>query len=330
MKLAVIGGGSWGTALAHTWSTAGHEAIILSRREELVEELGQNHTNNRYLPGLTLHHGLTATTNPELALKKADVIILSVPTQHMDNMLERLTPYISENIITVCTSKGIETKKQRLMHEVVAYKWPEQASRFAVLSGPSFAMDVASGKAAAVVLACANKSLGISLRDSLSTKTFRIYSSTDVIGVECAGAIKTVMALAAGVCDGLSFGESARAGLITRGLAEMARFGVALGGQSSTFMGLAGMGDLMVSCTAAMSRNRRVGISLAQGNSLEKALSSVDQVAEGFKTVEAVYSIAKEKSISMPITEAILAIIDNPRDAHTIANSLLSRQLKDE
>lgn len=330
MKLAIIGGGSWGTALAHIWSLKGHESIILSRREEFIDEMNEKHTNTRYLPGLILHQKLTATIDPESALKDANVAILAIPTQHMANTLKNLAPYIPANLIPVCASKGIETKNQYLMHEIVAQEWPEQSSHFTVISGPSFAMDVASGRPAAVVVASQNKGLSVSLRDLFSTKNFRTYSSTDVIGVECAGAIKTVMALAAGISDGLAFGESARAGLITRGLAEMARFGISLGGNASTFMGLAGMGDLMVSCTAAMSRNRRVGISLAQGNSLEKALSSVDQVAEGFKTVEAVHFIAKKKNIQMPITDAVFSIINNPLKSHIIATGLLQRELKNE
>lgn len=330
MNIAIVGGGSWGTALANMWATAGHNVIILTRRAECAQEINSSHTNNRYLPNINLHKNVQATLDKKKALKSADIVSLSVPTQHMAKTISNINKDIKDNTIILCTSKGIETQHKRFMHEVVHNEFGTKVIKYAVISGPSFAPDVAAGKPAAVVIASKQKELCEKLRNSLSTNSFRIYSSTDVIGVECAGAIKTIMALAAGISDGLGFGESARAGLITRGLAEMTRFGVAFGASCPTFIGLAGAGDLMVSCTAGMSRNRRVGIALAHGNSIEEALSSVDQIAEGFKTVEAVVELAKQKNVEMPIANAVYDIIRNPKDARVISNRLLSRPLIDE
>ncbi|MGE9986667.1 NAD(P)H-dependent glycerol-3-phosphate dehydrogenase [Desulfovibrio sp. SGI.169] len=330
MNIAIVGGGSWGTALANTWATAGHNVIILTRRTECAQEINIHHTNNRYLPNINLNENIQATVDKREAFENAEVISLSVPAQYMAVSIHNIREYIKDGSIILCTSKGIETLNRRFMHEVVYSEFGTKSIKYAVISGPSFAPDVAAGKPAAVVIASNYKELCEKLRDSLSTNSFRIYSSTDVIGVECAGAIKTIMALAAGISDGLALGESARAGLITRGLAEMTRFGVAFGASFSTFIGLAGAGDLMVSCTAGMSRNRRVGIALAHGNSIEEALSSVDQIAEGFKTVEAVVALAKQKNIKMPIANAVYDIIKNPKDARIIADRLLSRPLTDE
>lgn len=330
MKIAVIGGGSWGTALANTWATAGHDVVLLTRRCECANEINIKHSNTRYLPNVCLHERLCATIDKQEALADSEIVVLSVPTQYMTETILKIKDSIPNSSIVISTSKGIETDKKRLMSNIIDDELRYKDIKYAVLSGPSFAPDVAAGKPAAVVIAAKCINLSRKLRNILASDSFRIYSSTDVIGVECAGAIKTIMALAAGICDGLNYGESARAGLITRGLAEMTRFGVAMGGKFSTFIGLAGAGDLMVSCTAGMSRNRRVGIALAKGKTLEEALSSVDQVAEGFKTVEAVITLAKMKNIYMPIANTVFNIINTPTNAKYFAESLLKHELADE
>lgn len=330
MRIAVIGSGSWGTALAHILSKASHEISLWTRNEEVANEINTSHSNSRYLKGFTLDEHIFASTKPEEVLGNAEILLLTTPVQYSRDILRKLAPCIPENAIPICLSKGIEVETLKSMREVVAEELPAQAPRYAVLSGPSFAEEVAAGKPAAVVIASENANLGASLQSILSVGFFRIYLSSDVRGVELGGAVKNVIALAAGLCDGRGYGDNARAALVTRGLAEMSRLGVALGGQALTFMGLSGMGDLVLTCTGALSRNRRMGLMLAQGIPFEEALSSIGHVVEGVKTTEAVCQLGKKYGVELPIAETMLAVMQGKVQAQTAVDILMKRSLKEE
>ncbi|CAK7010456.1 MAG: Glycerol-3-phosphate dehydrogenase [NAD(P)+] [Desulfovibrio sp.] len=330
MKIAVLGGGSWGTALAHVFAQSGAQTSLLVRKAEIAEEITRNHTNEAYLPDSALNPALTACIEPERVLAGAGVIVLAVPCQGMRAFLRSVKEYVPQNAAVVCASKGLEKGSHALMSQVVAEELPHMAARYAILSGPSFAREVVAGLPTAIVLGCADGALAATLRAGLSSAMFRVYSNPDVTGVECGGALKNVMALAAGMADGLGFGHNSRAALITRGLAEMSRLGVALGGNASTFMGLSGMGDLVLTATGDLSRNRQVGIRLGKGESLDDIIASMRHVAEGVPTTEAVYDLAQSRGIDLPITFAMRAILHGEKDPLSAVRELMQRQLKDE
>lgn len=330
MNIAILGGGSWGTALAHVFALCGHRAVLLARDKDVTEEIGRAHTNERYLPGVSLSPGLRATVDPPAALLNADIIVLAVPCQSMRACLRSVGNLFPRDAALVCASKGLEKESRALMSRVVGEELPHMAARYAILSGPSFAKEVAEGAPTAVVLGCADAPLAAMLRQALSSAMFRVYSNPDVTGVECGGAVKNVMALAAGMADGLGFGHNSRAALITRGLAEMSRLGVALGGKAATFMGLSGMGDLVLTATGDLSRNRQVGIRLGRGESLDDIIASMRHVAEGVPTTEAVYGLARLFGIDLPITVAMRSILHGETDPGTAVRELMRRELKDE
>ena len=330
MRMTVLGGGSWGTALGHVFSRKGHDVAMLVRSAGLAQEMDQAHTNARYLPECSLHPALTATTEAKAALARAEVCILAIPCQHLRETLRSLAPLIPDNAYLVCAAKGIEQKTHAFMSQVVEGELPGASSRYAMLSGPSFAQEVARGMPAAVVLGCANARMGEQLREELSTPEFRVYSNRDVTGVECGGALKNVIALAAGICDGLGFGHNARAALITRGLAEMGRLGAGLKAHPATFMGLSGMGDLVLTCTGELSRNRQVGLRIGRGERLRDILASMHHVAEGIPTTEAAHGLAERLGIDLPVTHAMRNVLngnDSPADA---VRNLMTRALREE
>ena len=330
MRITVLGAGSWGTALAHLAAGKGLDALLLARDTEtaLAEAINTQHENPCYLPGLALSPALRATTDPA-ALTGADIVLLAIPCQYLREILAPLAPLLPDTGIFVCASKGIELGTLKRMSEVVAEALPGKKPRYAILSGPSFAREVVQGKPTAVVLGCADAALGEELRAVFSTSAFRVYSSTDVVGVELGGAIKNVMAIAAGLCDGLKLGDNARAALITRGLAEMSRLGEAMGARAPTFMGLSGMGDLVLTCTGDLSRNRQVGLRLAAGETIDAIAVSMHMVAEGVKTTEAVCELAEKLGIELPLASAVRQVLSGtaPLDALRI---LMSRSLREE
>ena len=332
MTVTVYGGGSWGTALAHALACGGHGTRLLVRDATVAEAVNERHENPRYLPGLRLHADVLAVTDPSV-LAESDVWVLAVPCQSQRAALEDVRRLLRPSTVVVNASKGIELNSLKPMSEVAAEGLGRPGHferRYAVLSGPSFAREVVECKPTAVVLGCADETLGASLRELFATTGFRSYSSTDVRGVELGGAVKNVIAIAAGVSDGLEFGHNARAALITRGLAEITRLGVALGARPSTFMGLSGLGDLMLTCAGDLSRNRQVGLGLGRGESLASVIKAMRTVAEGVKTSAAVYRLAQSLGVDMPITAAMNAVLDGSLSPVEAVRGLMSRALKEE
>jgi glycerol-3-phosphate dehydrogenase (NAD(P)+) len=330
MRMTVIGGGSWGTALGHLMAEKGCEVTLLLRDASQAEAVNRRHENPRYLPGLALAPALRAETEAETALEGAEICLLAVPCQFLRQVLEDLVSLIPKGSIPVCASKGIETMSLKRMSEVAADVLPMWARRYAILSGPSFAREVVAGKPAAVVLGCADAVLGERLRAVFSSSRFRVYSSTDLVGVELGGAVKNVMAIASGLCDGLELGDNARAALITRGLAEMSRLGLALGARPATFMGLSGMGDLVLTCTGALSRNRQVGLRLAAGESMHEIASGMRMVAEGVKTAEAVDLLADRFGVELPIAGAVRRVLAHGAAPKALVHEFMTRALREE
>jgi glycerol-3-phosphate dehydrogenase (NAD(P)+) len=328
MKITVLGGGSWGTALGSMLAANGKTVGLLLRNEAAAREINLRHTNARYLPGIGLHENLQATLDPEEAFAETDLCVLAVPCQSLRETLSALAGYFAQDIPVVCASKGLELSTHKTMSAVVHEVTPQ--ARYAVISGPSFAKEVALGMPSAVVMACAEKALGESLRAVFSGATLRVYSSADVIGVEIGGAIKNVIAIAAGASDGLGFGHNARAALITRGLAEMSRLGVALGANPATFMGLSGMGDLVLTCTGNLSRNRQVGLGLAEGKSLGEITRELHMVAEGIKTTEAAVTLGDELGVDLPIAVTVRSILSGEVSLAEAVKLLMGRALKHE
>ena len=332
MTVTVYGGGSWGTALAHALACGGHGTRLLVRDATVAEAVNERHENPRYLPGLRLHADVLAVTDPSV-LAESDVWVLAVPCQSQRAALEDVRRLLRPSTVVVNASKGIELNSLKPMSEVAAEGLGRPGHferRHAVLSGPSFAREGVECKPTAVVLGCADETLGASLRELFATTWFRSYSSTDVRGVELGGAVKNVIAIAAGVSDGLEFGHNARAALITRGLAEITRLGVALGARPSTVMGLSRLGDLMLTCAGDLSRNRQVGLGPGRGESLASVIKAMRTVAEGVKTSAAVYRLAQSLGVDMPITAAMNAVLDGSLSPVEAVRGLMSRALKEE
>lgn len=337
MNITVYGGGSWGTALAHVLAqsldpSSSNRVRLLLRDNDVAQAINTCHENPRYLPGLPLHPALEAVTDRQ-ALGESHVWVLAVPCQAQRETLREVRAFFQPQTVVINASKGIELSSLRPMSEVVHEALlPDSAAdlAYAVLSGPTFAKETVEGKPTAVVLGCADESLGEYLREMFATPLFRCYSSTDVRGVELGGAVKNVIAIAAGVSDGLGFGHNARAALVTRGLAEISRLGVMLGSRPSTFMGLSGLGDLMLTCTGDLSRNRQVGLRLGKGESLPDITTAMHTVAEGVKTTAAVAQLALRYDVDMPITTAMAAVLEGSLDPAEAVRGLMSRALKEE
>ncbi|MFN3413403.1 MAG: NAD(P)H-dependent glycerol-3-phosphate dehydrogenase [Thermoanaerobaculum sp.] len=329
MKVAVVGGGSWGTALAVHCARAGHEVVLWAREREVVEGVNRERRNPLFLPEVTLPQGITALGDVAQVVSAAGVVFFVVPVQFARGVLREMKSALPASAMLVSASKGIEVASLCRMDEVVAQELGLEPERFVALSGPTFAREVAAGLPAAAVLAGRSSSSLKMLQEAFSTPSFRLYRCPDVVGVELAGALKNVIAIAAGMATGLGLGHNALAALLTRGLHEMARLGVCLGGQPETFRGLAGMGDLVLTCTGALSRNRAVGERLGRGEPLEQVLSG-REVAEGVPTARAAAALARKNQVEMPITFAVEAILDqrlSPREAVT---ALMTRSLKEE
>ncbi|MDD6087960.1 MAG: NAD(P)-dependent glycerol-3-phosphate dehydrogenase [Desulfovibrionaceae bacterium] len=333
--ITVLGGGSWGTALAHLVASAGHSVFIAMRNTVLASTIVAAHENTRYLPGIPLHPSVKAGTdnfsgNAGQILASSDLVILSIPCQSMRMYLRRIRPYLRPDCILVNASKGIEVTELVTVEQMVREELPEWVDRYAVLSGPSFAREVALSKPTAVVLGCRDEDLGKHLREIFATDWFRSYSSTDVTGVELGGAVKNIIAIGAGLCDGLGFGHNARAALVTRGLVEISRLGMALGASPKTFMGLSGLGDLMLTCSGDLSRNRQVGLRLGKGEKLDDIAASMNMVAEGVKTVQAVHSLAEQLHVEMPVSETVYAVLYENMPPDKCLRRLMGRTLREE
>jgi glycerol-3-phosphate dehydrogenase (NAD(P)+) len=327
MKIAVLGAGAWGTAIALTLAQR-HAVVLWARNSQQCAAMREQRVNERYLPGHALPPHMDITDSIGAALDAADYALIAVTTTALRETLQRVTAHGSHApVISLC--KGFEPGRAQLPHQVCIDELGH-TNRCGVLSGPSFAQEVARGLPTAVTLASSSAEFARAAALALHSPAFRVYSSDDVIGVEVAGAVKNVMAIAAGICDGLQYGYNARAALITRGLVEISRLGVALGGRAETFMGLAGAGDLILTCTGDLSRNRQVGLKLAQGERLDAILSQLGHVAEGVNTARELRSIAVRLGIEMPITRAVCRVLDDHTQARVAADELLQRGPKAE
>lgn len=327
-KVTVIGSGSWGTALAVMLAEHGHEVTIWSRRQEAVDELLERRTNEKYLPGVTIPAEIGATTDRAEAVAAAEIVILAVPSRAVRQTAKDFAPYFKKEQILVNVAKGLEEGSLLRLSEVIRECVPE--CEVCVLSGPSHAEEVARNLPSACLIAAEKEETAKLVQREFMNPRFRLYTNTDMIGVEMGAALKNIMALAAGMSDGLGFGDNTKAALMTRGMAEMQRLGMAMGGKAETFSGLSGIGDLIVTCTSMHSRNRRAGILLGQGKSLAETLDTVQMVVEGVNTVQAACRMAEKYGVSMPITEAINAVLFHGKNVEDAVLELMTRDGKAE
>ncbi|MEI7444774.1 MAG: NAD(P)H-dependent glycerol-3-phosphate dehydrogenase [Burkholderiales bacterium] len=328
MRVAVFGAGAWGTALARHASTR-HEVVLWVRDAAQAAAIESAHENAKYLPGVRLDGPISATAELDRALDGADLLVLATSVaglRPVASALAGLSPDADAPVLWLC--KGLEAGTALLPHQVIAEAWPQAAC--GALSGPSFAQEVAAGLPVALTVASRRPEVAQAAVDAFHHGAARIYRSADVVGVEVAGALKNIMAIATGISDGLGLGLNARAALLTRGLAEIGRFGAALGAQPETFMGLAGVGDLVLTCTGDLSRNRRVGLALARGETLDAVLASLGHVAEGVACCRAVRDSARRLGVELPITEAVGAVLFDDRPARDAVAALLAREPKAE
>ena len=331
MRVAVIGAGGWGTALSITAARAGCEVRLWSRNAAVAEEVNALRVNSAYLEGQAVPEGVRATCDAAEALRGAELVVLAAPSHATRGILEGLRGQFEPGAVVVSATKGVEDETGRRMSEVVAEVLGRQsASRFVCLSGPSFAQEVAAGRPTAVVAASADEELGRRVQSALSAQNFRVYTNPDVVGTELGGASKNVMALAAGMVAGLGLGTNSVAALVTRGLAEMTRLALAEGARPETLMGLAGLGDLVLTCTGSLSRNRHVGHELGRGRALADVLAGMREVAEGVRTTRAVRLLAARRGVELPITEEVHAVLYEGKAARDAVESLMARPLKDE
>ena len=330
-QVAVIGAGSWGTALALVAGRNQHRVKLWARESQVASEINRARKNPLYLSDFSLPDKILASTDIEAVVAEADFALLVVPSHAMRETLQRLRLFLTKEIVLVSAAKGVENNTLMRMEEVAADVLGEDfGSRYVALSGPSFAREVAQGYPTAIVAASNNGERSESVQRSLSSNVFRVYTNTDVVGVELGGAVKNVVAIAAGVVRGLGFGTNAVAAIITRGLAEMSRLALAQGARVETMAGLAGLGDLVLTCTGELSRNRYVGVELGRGRKLGEILSEMREVAEGVKTTRSVYELGRRLGIEMPITESIHALLYEDKPALEAANELMGRPLKRE
>ncbi|MBB4286575.1 NAD(P)H-dependent glycerol-3-phosphate dehydrogenase [Roseospira goensis] len=327
-RIGILGAGAWGTALAATARRAGRGVTLWAREPDVAAAITHDHVNPDFLPGIVLPEGLAATTNPGAVLDAADAVLLVTPAQHVRTVCAGLAARWPAGLPAVICAKGLETASGATMGEVLAETLPQAPC--AVLSGPTFATEVARGLPTAVTLACADRALGEALVHGLGTATFRPYWTDDVIGVQVGGAVKNVLAIACGIVEGRGLGDNARAALITRGLAELSRLAVAMGGRPDTLRGLSGLGDLMLTATSMQSRNYSLGVALGQGRTLTDILGARRSVAEGVHTARAVAAMGARLGVDLPISEAVDAVLNAGADLDSTIQGLLSRPFRAE
>jgi glycerol-3-phosphate dehydrogenase (NAD(P)+) len=330
VKAAVLGAGSWGTTFAQVLSDAGNDVVLWCRRPEIAEAVTATHENPDRLPGVLLPAAIRATADPAQALADAELVVLAVPAQTLRHNLAGWRDLLPSDALLVSLIKGIEHGTGDRMSEVIAQVTGASPERIGVVSGPNLALEIAGRQHAATVVACADETTASQLQKACHASYFRPYTNPDVVGCELAGAVKNVIALAVGIAIGLGLGDNTRALLITRGLAEIARLGAALGADQHTFAGLAGMGDLIASCSSPLARNRSFGEKLGQGTPLADVLASTNQAAEGVASCQPVLELAREHGVEMPITEVIVAVIRDGLDIAQAAVMLASRSAKPE
>ncbi|HEX5973130.1 MAG TPA: NAD(P)H-dependent glycerol-3-phosphate dehydrogenase [Gemmatimonadaceae bacterium] len=327
-RCAVLGAGAWGTALADLLARNGEDVTLWALEPDVVASINTSHENRVFLAGAPLSERLRATADLGQALADAEVICLVTPSQHLRDVLRRAAPSVRKGAILCVASKGIETGTLALMSDVVSDAVPGHA--VVALSGPSFAAEVAARQPTAIVAASADERAAESVQAAFSNSTFRVYTHDDIIGVELGGSLKNVMAVATGICEGAGFGFNARAALVTRGLAEMTRLGTALGAKAATFAGLAGIGDLVLTCTGSLSRNRAVGMEVGAGATLEQALAGKQTVAEGVATTRSALALATREGVEMPIVTMVNRVLFDRHPAHRAVQDLMSRELRAE
>ena len=326
-SIGIVGGGAWGTALAIALQRTDRNIVLWARESEVARDINERRENRIFLPGVTLPDGITAT-NDLAQVAATGALLLVVPAQYVRAITRALAPHLAPGTPAVICAKGIEQRSSALMSEIVAETLPR--APLAVLSGPTFASEVARGLPTAVTLAIAGDAIGKRLVDAFGSSRFRPYLSDDVIGAQIGGAVKNVLAIASGIVSGRGLGENARAAVITRGLREMVRFGEALGARSETLMGLSGAGDLMLTCMSAKSRNFSVGFALGEGKTLEEAMGGKPSVAEGVFSASAVSALAKKKGVEMPISQAVDAVVNRGVAIDRVIEELLSRPFTSE
>lgn len=330
-RIAVIGAGSWGTALGIMAGRAGHEVRIWSRNAGVVEEINREHSNSAYLASHLIPENVRATGEMREALREAEMVLLASPSHATRELLLRMLPHAGPRMVFISATKGIEIETGKRISEVVREVLDEHfAARFVCLSGPSFAGEVVAGQPTAVVAASESVDDSRLVQTELSFRNLRVYTNTDVVGTELGGSVKNVMAVAAGMVSGLGLGTNSVAALITRGLAEIARLALAEGARRETLMGLAGLGDLVLTCTGSLSRNRYVGQELGRGRTLQEIVGGMREIAEGIKTTLAVKRLAERRGVEMPITNEVHAVLYEGKSAHDAADELMSRPLRGE
>jgi glycerol-3-phosphate dehydrogenase (NAD(P)+) len=333
-RIAIIGAGAWGTALAIVLGRKGtHQIQLWANETEVIESISKRRMNERFLPGFVLPESIAATGDLDAALNSAEIVVSVMPSQHCRTLFERMAPSLHKEMLFVSCTKGVEDGTLLRMTEVIADVLQKNNFNPALgaLSGPSFAKEVARGDPTAVTVASLNGKIANAIQHAFNDSRFRVYTNDDVIGVELGGALKNIIAIAAGVCDGLGLGHNSVAALITRGLAEMARLVVACGGRLDTMAGLAGLGDLVLTCTGDLSRNRSVGVELGKGRKLSDIIADMrGAVAEGVLTTRAAVGLAHKKKVEMPITEQMFAILENGKPPQQAIEELMSRAAKSE
>lgn len=327
--ISVLGAGSWGTALAILLARNHHITLLWSHSEKSAQDIQAVRCNTRYLPDTSFPEGLAITSDLKTAVTSADLILFAVPSQAFTATLEKIHPYLNPSSSIAWATKGLDPHTGLLLNSVVAKKLAAD-TQVAVISGPSFAKEVAAGLPTAITIASPDQEHAETVADLFRNPQFRVYTSQDMVGVQIGGAIKNTLAIATGVADGLGFGTNTRAALMTRGLTEMMRFGIQFGGEKETFMGLTGLGDIILTCTDDQSRNRQFGLGIGRGQTIEQTIQSIAQEIEGIPTTKTIYQLAQKQRIDMPITEQVYKVLyagANPKDA---VNNLLSRQPKPE
>lgn len=330
-RVSVIGAGSWGTALALHAHRSGHQVTLWTRREQLARQIERASENEDYLPGHRLPAGLRVTADGSAALAAgSDCVVSVIPSRYLRRIWESLQDYFPSGAHLVSATKGLEYGTGLRMSQVLGEYVGDRAASVSALSGPSFALELAEERPTAVTLGCADLESSLTVQRHWSHGALRVYGNEDIVGVELGGAVKNIIALAAGIVDGLGLGTNTRAALVTRGLKEMARLSAARGAQSETLMGLAGLGDLVLTCTGPLSRNRRVGLKLAEGKGLREIESEMQMVAEGVETVRALHRLATASGLEMPITAQVHAVLYEGRDPRSAIDELMARALVQE
>jgi glycerol-3-phosphate dehydrogenase (NAD(P)+) len=327
--VAVYGAGSWGTALALQLARAGSKVLLWDIDSELLKNMQQDRENKRYIPGVALHENISIETDMEKVCLAADLNLLVIPSHVYRQFLTKLKPFLNANSKVAWASKGLEPDSGLLLHQVIDEVIPDVTQK-AVISGPTFAVEVAESLPTAVTVAAKNEAFALQVAKVLHSDKFRAYTSHDITGVELGGALKNVLAIACGLSDGLGFGANSRAALITRGLAEIMRLGLRIGGEKETFMGLAGLGDLVLTCTDDKSRNRRMGLNLAAGLTAEQSKEKIGQAVEGVRTAREAHLMAVKYEIDCPIIEQIYKILYHDAKPHDVVRDLLARDLRSE